>query len=377
MLGIVRPCRHHLSPALHRRWAAHLCGTCLALRDGHGQLARTATNVDALLVSVLAAAQAPAPTGDDRPAGPCPARGMRTARVVAGDGARLAAHAALLLAASHLADHADDRQGAFRHGPVAAAGRRVAERWSTRARADTPAGFDPSALLAVPARQHAVEHGDRVVTLAEATAPTADAVAAAFAHTAVLAGRPGNAAPLAAAGAAFGRLAHLLDALDDLDDDRRHARWNPVDATGAGVAATRALARHQVTTLAATIPRLELPDPASLDARLAHRLLVHETDRALARTHARTEQPPTAQPPQPGDPRRPRPPRGLVAGCAAAAGLCCTGRLCCEDSITGPWSGQPRSNPCASCCDCSECSCDCCDCCSDGDGCCGCCCCGD
>ena len=88
-----------------------------------------------------------------------------------------------------------------------------------------------------------------------------------------------------------------------------------------------------------------LPDPTALDARLAHRLLVHETDRALARTHARTEQPPTAQPTQPGDPGRVRPPRGFFAGCAAAAGLCCTGQLCCADPITGPWSGQPRSNP--------------------------------
>lgn len=370
MLGIVRPCRHHLSPALHRRWAAHLCGTCLALRDGHGQVARTATNVDALLVSVLTTAQAPDPViSADRRAGPCPARGLRTATVVSGDGARLAAHAALLLAAGHLADHADDRQGAFRHAPLAAAGRHVATRWSERARASAPRGFDPSALLAVPERQRAVE-GVRGATLEEVTAPTADAVAAAFAHTAVLAARPDNAPPLAAAGAAFGRLAHLLDALDDLADDRRHGRWNPVDATGAGVEATTALARHQVATLAATLPRVVLPDPAGLDARLAHRLLVHETDRALARTHARTEQPPTAQPPQPGDPGRVRPPRGFFAGCAAAAGLCCTGQLCCAEEITGPWSGRPRPNPCASCCDCSSCSCDCCDCCSCEGGCC-------
>jgi hypothetical protein len=378
VLGIVRPCRHHLSPALHRRWAAHLCGTCLSLRDGHGQLARTATNVDALLVSVLASAQAEpgdgAGPGAERRAGPCPARGMRTATVISGDAARLAAHAALLLAAGHLADHVDDAQGAFRHRPLAAAGRRVATRWSDRARASAPAGFDPSALLAVPARQHAVEHAAGTVTLEDATAPTADAVAAAFAHTAVLAGRPGNTEPLAVAGTAFGRLAHLLDALDDLDDDRRDGRWNPVDATGAGVDATRALARQQVATIAATLPALDLVE--GLDARLAHRLLVHETDRTLSRTLLRSEQPSTDQPPQPGDGGPTRPPRGFFAGCAAAAGLCCTGQLCCADPIIGPWSGQPRTNPCATCCDCTECGCDCCDCCSDADSCCSCCDCG-
>ena len=61
------------------------------------------------------------------------------------------------------------------------------------------------------------------------------------------------AATFATAGAAFGRLAHLLDALDDLDGDRRAGRWNPVDATGAGVASTRALARRQVDILATTL----------------------------------------------------------------------------------------------------------------------------
>ncbi|GAA4864003.1 DUF5685 family protein [Actinomycetospora straminea] len=376
MLGIVRPCRHHLPPALLRRWAAHLCGTCLALRDGHGQLARTATNVDALLVSVLTAAQTTTAGRHDRHAGPCPARGMRTATVVAGDGARLAAHAALLLAAGHLADHVDDRQGVLRHRPAAALTRRVADRWSARARPTAPAGFDPSALLAVPARQHAVEHAAGPLTLDEVTAPTADAVAAAFAHTAVLAGRPANAAPLAHAGAAFGRLAHLLDALEDLDDDRRTGRWNPVDATGAGVPATAAAARAQVATLGAALPVVELPDPHGLDARLAHRLLVHETERALERTCVRTEQPSTDHPPQPGDGTPGRGPRGLVGGCVAAAGLCCTGQLCCADPITGPWSGQPRSNPCASCCDCTECGCDCCDGCSEGGSCCDCCSCG-
>ena len=320
MLGIVRPCRHHLSPALHRRWAAHLCGTCLALRDGHGQLARAATNVDALLVSVLTSAQTRVPArstaATDRLAGPCPARGMRTATVATGDGARLAAHAALLLAAGHVADHADDRQGAFRHAPVAAAGRRLADRWSDRARATAPAGFDPAALLAVPARQHAIEHGG-TATLEEATAPTADAVSAAFAHTAVLAGRPDNAAPLAVTGAAFGRLAHLLDALDDLDDDRRAGRWNPVDATGAGVEATRGLARAQVATLAATLPTVDLAGP-DLDARLAHRLLVHETERALA-AHARPNgaaaHRPAAAPWRRGaGTPAPRAPRGLRGG---------------------------------------------------------------
>ncbi|GAA4991866.1 hypothetical protein GCM10025734_19490 [Kitasatospora paranensis] len=86
MFGIIRPCRHSLSEGLRSSWLAHLCGLCLALRDDHGQLARTATNYDGLIVSVLVEAQAPRSAGGRRTAGPCPLRGMRTAEVARGEG---------------------------------------------------------------------------------------------------------------------------------------------------------------------------------------------------------------------------------------------------------------------------------------------------
>ncbi|MEV7027707.1 DUF5685 family protein, partial [Kitasatospora sp. NPDC093558] len=77
MFGIIRPCKHRLSERLQSSWMAHLCGLCLALRDDHGQLARTATNYDGLIISVLVEAQSAL---DDsswrRTAGPCPLRGM-------------------------------------------------------------------------------------------------------------------------------------------------------------------------------------------------------------------------------------------------------------------------------------------------------------
>jgi hypothetical protein len=77
--------------------------------------------------------------------------------------------------------------------------------------------------------------------------------------------------------------------------------------------------------------------------------------------------------PDEAPPERPsHPPRGLLGGCVAAAGLCCTGQVCCADEFVGPWSGQPRSSWCGTCADGCECGCDCCDCCSDCDGCCDC-----
>lgn len=62
--------------------------------------------------------------------------------------------------------------------------------------------------------------------------PTATACAAVFAASADRAGVPGNREPLAAIGADFGRLAHLLDAVDDRAADRVAGDFNPLDATG-------------------------------------------------------------------------------------------------------------------------------------------------
>src|SRR5690348_4662881 len=112
MFGIIRPCRHGLSERLRSSWTAHLCGLCLALRDHHGQLARTATNYDGLIISVLVEAQAAETDGSwRRTAGPCPLRGMRTAEVARGEGARLAAAVSLALASVKMRDHVEDRDG--------------------------------------------------------------------------------------------------------------------------------------------------------------------------------------------------------------------------------------------------------------------------
>ena len=105
MFGIIRPCRHRMSEGMAASWLAHLCGLCLALRDGHGQVARIATNYDGLIISVLVEAQSAA-TGDlRRKAGPCPLRGMRSAARATGEGARLAAAVSLVLASAKMRDH--------------------------------------------------------------------------------------------------------------------------------------------------------------------------------------------------------------------------------------------------------------------------------
>ncbi|MFJ6700503.1 DUF5685 family protein [Streptomyces sp. NPDC091272] len=407
MFGIVRPCTHRLTPGLRTQWTAHLCGLCLALRSDHGQFSRIVTNYDGLIVSVLTEAQS-APTADlRRTAGPCPLRAMRTAPVARGEGARLAAAVSLVLASAKVRDHIADRDGLLGRRPVAVAARRVARSWDRAgARTGASLGFDTSVLVDAVDRQTGIEAVAGIGTpLLLVTEPTESATAAAFAHTAVLAGRPGNAAPLAEAGRLFGRLAHLLDAVEDRAADEASGAWNPLTATGTPLAEARRLCDDAVRGV-----RLALRDAEFVDGKLVHVLLAHELEQAVNRAFGTTACAHGAQghtpvpgnpyapgapgapgdgntpapgnpyapgaPGAPGDPTPPPPPRaprGLLAGCLAATGLFCTCQVCCADEFEGPWSRQRREGcggDCPDCCQCCECcegcsfceGCECCDC---------------
>ncbi|WP_186785138.1 DUF5685 family protein [Streptomyces albidoflavus] len=385
MFGMVRPCTHRLGERLTAQWMAHLCGLCLALRGQAGQFARVVTNYDGLVISVLTEAQAGAERAGRRRAGPCALRGMRRASVAEGDGARLAAAVSLILASAKTRDHVTDQDGLLAYRPVAAAARRIAGVWDKGgARAGAGVGFDTALLVGAVERQPEVEAlaGPGTPLLA-VTEPTETATAAAFAHTAHLAGIPGNAAPLAEAGRLFGRLAHLLDAVEDQEKDAASGAWNPLTATGTPRAEARRLAADALHGI-----RLALDEAEFTDGRLAHVLLVHELGRSVERAfgeerhrHGAGAYGPApgnpyapGAPPHPGGPGDlpppppPREPRGLIPGCLVFVGMACTCQMCCG-TYGGPWSRRRRDGMCKSCGDC----CECCSCCSDGCQCCECC----
>ncbi|WP_326648955.1 DUF5685 family protein [Streptomyces sp. NBC_01750] len=405
VFGIVRPCTHRLTDGLKAEWMAHLCGLCLALRSDHGQFARVVTNYDGLIVSVLTEAQAERTPASRRTAGPCPLRAMRTAPVARGEGARLAAAVSLVLASAKVRDHVADRDGVLARKPVAAAARRVAAGWDRAgARTGAELGFDTAVLLDAVDRQSGIESlagpGTPLLTVTE---PTETATAAAFAHTAVLAGRPENVAPLAEAGKLFGRLAHVLDAVEDRETDAASGAWNPLTATGTSLAEARRLADDAVHGV-----RLALRDARFTDDRLVHVLLAHElrisVNRVFGTTTCSHQGYGAPQPPQHGNPYQgggygpygpnapygggnpgvpggpggpggmppqfggepPKPKkRGFLAGCAVFTGLFCTCQICCAKEYEGPWSRKKREGCCRDCdCDCSGC-----DCCCPCDGC--------
>src|SRR6266568_3769148 len=311
MFGVVRPCRHRMSGALRRAWQAHLCGLCLTLRDTHGQAARLVTSYDTLLVSVLTEAQNPRGS-PHRTAGPCPLRGFRRADVVAASapGAQLAASVSLVLAAVKITDHVADADGLAARRPVAAA----ASRGAARRQSQLESAATPS-LLAI-------------------TEPAETAVAAAFAHTATLAAKPHNAPALARAGQMFGRIAHLLDAVEDLDTDHRSGRYNPLLATGTPPARARQYCDQALPGLRRAVASLDL-----IDRPLAEALLVTEVGRSIDRVFARAgthhgdpEQPPAPADAPPHQPPAPAhaPPRGRRSWSDSRAADCCA--ECCGDA---------------------------------------------
>jgi hypothetical protein len=345
MFGIIRPCRHRLGGEFAAAWRAQLCGLCLALRDDYGQAARIATNYDGLVVSLLVEAQSVAGPSR-RKAGPCPLRGMRRADVATGECVRLAAVVSLALAAARVRDHVDDRDGIVGAAGVRPAARRIAERWVRQGTdAGHTLGFDTGVLVAAMDRQAALETaaapGSSVLLVTE---PTETAVAEAFAHTAVLAGRPDNRAPLREVGQLFGRVAHLLDAVEDYRDDVARGKWNPLAATATPIEAARALCDDAVLGI-----ELALADVEFTDGRLVHRLLTGEVRRAVKHTFARAgyraqsgtprgqQEPINFGPQSPGDPNaegETPDPKRKKGGDSTGCWCCCEGCDCCCDDCT-------------------------------------------
>ncbi|MFB9662015.1 DUF5685 family protein [Glycomyces mayteni] len=367
---MLAPCPSRTPNDLKPRWMGHFCGLCLELRDDAGHLARLTTNYDALALSVLVEAQQD--MADSRDAGPCALRGMRRQTVATGDGPRLAATASLLLASAKLRDHVEDGDDiAARPGARGLAGM-TADRLRAKAVGlGESIGLDVEPLVAAIAGQRGAEAACGPGTAITAvTAPAETATAELFAHAAVLGGRPGNAGAFRAAGAAFGRLAHLLDAAEDFEEDAAKGAWNPLAATGVGVEGARPLVRGALADLRAALESAALIDP-TMTGLLLDRYAHHAVSRTFGSTCATYPAAERREYRRYRERRRDRrdrrdsyehdryrpEPRGFFGGLCAFTVLCCTCQMCCREHYEGPWSRKRREGCCRDGCDCCECDC--------------------
>jgi hypothetical protein len=383
VFGLIHACSRTLDGELLTLWRAHLCGLCLCLRDSRGQLSRALTNTDAVMLSVLVEAQQAGPAARST-AGPCPLRGMRTAQVVPASSvaARLGATASVALAAAKAQDVRAERVAGVGADHVGVKDRAVvflSDPLRRRTFADPPIAraIDAGGVLDVLSGQAALE-ATPGTTLTELLAPTATATGQIFAAAAGLAGVPANEPALRRIGEAFGALAHLLDAVEDLDEDRRSGAFNPLSATGTSVEGARHLAHNLERRIRDGVDELELADD-----RLVRALLVRGVHSATHRVFdggnscatasapgprvplTKPDRPdPQQTPPEPPPVPPPAPPpgpRSFWPNLLPWLGVYCTGYACCA-SHTNPCTGK-RHDP--GCSNCDGCDCDCC-----GDGCC-------
>lgn len=215
MFGYVRAPAEGLDEAGKARYRAAYCGLCHALSERCGPLARLTLNYDFTLLAMLFA---PAePEWCDRR---CLVRPFRRRRCCGRcPGFDLAAEESVILFWRKLADDVADR-GFFAGLPARFAmwGLRGAYRKAARARPD----FDARVR----------EHLDCLRGLEAANCPSMDRAADAFARilrAAVPAGLEQNRArALGELLYHLGRWIYLVDAWDDLADDRRRGGYNPL-----------------------------------------------------------------------------------------------------------------------------------------------------
>ncbi len=378
MFGVVQPCSCRLPDDLLAQWRAHLCGSCLTLRDRHGQLFRALTNTDAVMLSVLVEAQS-ALVPERTTAGPCPLRGMRSAAVVptSAVSTRLGATASLALAAAKATDLVDESAhglgGPGRVGSELA--RRAASVLGAKARSDEPmsTAIDIDRLLNGLTGQAEVERrtcGGGLIALREVIRPSATATAQVFAASATVAGAPGNTDALRRMGSAFGALAHVLDAVQDRAKDVRAGSFNPIVATGIFMDEVRGECRLLERQLRQGFSELRL-----VYDRLLKIVLIDGTHAAVHRAFGEgaTTTCSTGRNEAPEPPNieiAPDPPRKLGwGGVLPWVGVYCTGYACCAEHVN-PCTGRRHHSSCSGC-DCSGCPdfdgcegcCECCECC--------------
>lgn len=225
MFGYVRPALDRLSPEQKEAYQSAYCGLCHALGRRHSWPARLTLQYDFTFLAILLTAG----TGEEaHVCRRCPVHPFQRPRACAAGGRMdAAADQSVILTWHKLSDDVDD------HGFLTGLPYRLARLLFGRAYR--------RAALAQPEFDAQVREGlARLRELEEARSPQLDRAADAFARILACAAqavpREGSRRALEQLLYHVGRWVYLMDAWDDLDDDRRKGRYNPLDARFQGQA---------------------------------------------------------------------------------------------------------------------------------------------
>ena len=266
MFGLMRArtCVKHTDA--WREWRNHYCGTCKTIGSRYGQAARMALNHDTVFLAELLTALSPEPAATLSPA----YRSFNCMALPKGEEEmpavlRYSAAATLVLAEFKVLDHIEDT-GRRRWRAL----QQLFSKAFRNAQRDLAALSFPMARLreALETQSQREREG---TTLAEFSAPTAEATALFFAHGAVVARLSTDcAATLESLGRTFGELAYLLDAFEDFEKDEAAGAFNAIRATH-GVKRD-AVAQLHLLTAAIRTDLERLPLKPEMAAAFASRL---------------------------------------------------------------------------------------------------------
>ena len=226
MFGYVRPALEQLDEGQRDAYQSAYCGLCHTLGRRHGFLARFTLQYDFTFLAILLSA-------GERPDRPlclrCPAHPLRRPRsCLGGEQMKTVADQSMILTWYKLSDDVDDRNAVT--GLPYRLVRRLFRRAYRRAAAAQPE-FDAQ-----------VREGlDRLRQLEEERSPELDRAADAFARilASASAAYPEGSLMRRALGELLyhlGRWIYLMDAWDDLEEDKKYGRYNPLDARFQGCA---------------------------------------------------------------------------------------------------------------------------------------------
>ena len=250
MFGYVRPNRDELKVRQSRDYEALYCGLCHALGRRHGFFARFFLNYDFTFLAMLLDGSAPAPVRRR-----CPARlWCRKKGCIGSAGVDAAADAGTILSYWKLRDTVAD--GGFGARTAARLLSLLLRRGYRRAARQRPE-FD-AAVRGCLEELHTLE-GEGCPSLDR----TADTFARLLAAEAPLSGDGARDRPLEQLLYHVGRWIYLVDAWDDLPEDRRTGAYNPIAARFPGAEEAsrdelRTTLRHSLNLARSAAALLEL-----------------------------------------------------------------------------------------------------------------------
>ncbi len=277
MFGYIRPLEKELLVREDDLYRAAYCGVCLSLGRLGGQPARLTLSYDAAFLALLRMSL----TGEcaERRRIKCVRHSCRSREaIVSSRASDDAAAIALLLACGKLEDDRVDERGVLRAGArLAAAALDSAKKKISRSFGD--------AASAISVGLDALSEAERRADSAESFGLDAAAqINGIMLGDATAAGLDGSAARIMREiGISVGRWLYIIDALDDIDEDRRRGRFNPISVSYGRDRLTRdealtlscALAHETETALAAlelASPEAETPAEAAAICRNILRL---------------------------------------------------------------------------------------------------------